>query len=719
MADMTNATIPRVDESSQGSSGGASESVKDSAKDTVSDKAKDKAKTKSAKRIDDDGSKSDDKKSDKKSNGKSDNHGLVPNDNKDDKKSDKEQDSEDTSEDKQSDDEEDDKKKDKNSAKEKAKKGIATNVASEVGKQVISHSITYVLKMWLAALLDAIRNMIANIINGFLQWLGHIANVVGNVLVGFATAVGTALGVSAATALFGVGGAILIGAVCLVGVAVSVISSNDTAARDSMAVVDEPQQCIVESYEEYVGDDPAVETDLEKTQLEHAQKIYSFLMGGNIVQGDSKDDKILKIAGVLGNWTVESGIDPTGVEGVYGDAEKYTIGASKSKAVTDMNDYCVNTLFPMYAESGVKINKSGYSHDGKYYCGIGLGQFTGPAAYRLTSLANNLGKNWYDLDVQLAYTIKPGEEGYRSDFFSKWTEPIGSAENAARYFLEHWEGCTWSEALKSSARTAAAENWEAQIKSWSADSTYANSIIEMAGTTASVASEEGYEEAVDECGGSSSRSVSTDGIYADVINDVTVDSAFGPSDSRVNDIDFAEFIAEKLDTYVENGNIKPEYNTGMKDTLWGGKYYERDGGEYWKGQCVAWSVARIKSYFRAKYNVNLIVGKFGNGGDPYSYYTQGCLGANVLVYPVSNCVFSYKPEGEQFGHTGYVEYVCENGDLITSECNIDYNGHFGIRYVPYDVYTSQGWAFFSVDDMYENNKDKITDDGNLTLSNPY
>lgn len=168
-----------------------------------------------------------------------------------------------------------------------------------------------------------------------------------------------------------------------------------------------------------------------------------------------------QIAGVLGNWTVESGIDPTTIEGYYKD--KYTMSSKKMSMNSDLSSYTLNTLFPLYARSGVSINKKAYKgSDGKYYPGLGLGQFTGPAGQSLISWAKKMGLNWYDLDAQIDYMTKPG--GYRYDWLNKWKNSSESSpESAAETFLRKWEGIMNGTLGK---RQKSARSYYDQMKNW-------------------------------------------------------------------------------------------------------------------------------------------------------------------------------------------------------------------------------------------------------------
>ena len=180
----------------------------------------------------------------------------------------------------------------------------------------------------------------------------------------------------------------------------------------------------------------------------------------------------MHIAGVLSNWTAESGIDPTGVETIY--SPKYKMSQEKLNAMADPNAFSLNVMFPKYARSGISLHKSAYKgDDGKYYPGVGLGGFTGPAVSGLLRKSEEIGKPWYDLETQLRYMTDPsgsvytrGKHGGRDwidNVFKK--QSFSSATAAAKWFEPNWEGSTFK--LAEHARTA--EDWYKQIQGWESE----------------------------------------------------------------------------------------------------------------------------------------------------------------------------------------------------------------------------------------------------------
>lgn len=561
-------------------------------------------------------------------------------------------------------------KENKNSIEKKVAKKAASAAASTAGKYAAANAFILMMKAWLASLFAGVKSLFGGLVAMLASVFSKIAGFAGSVV----SAIASAIGCSTLAAAIGLGSTLTFGVGSAVTAVVVSYVNGEVATKDSLVGEDE-SDCDVGS--NYANPRNVGEIDVDAKTLENAKYVYSFLHTLGLPN--------VNIAGVLGNWSIESGIDPTGVEGIYG--EKYTVaGPEKSAALTDLDGYTRNVVFPMYANNGTSINQDAYratNGDGKYYCGLGLGQFTGPAAYTLMNFAEGANKEWYDLDVQLAYIISP--EGYRPTFFFTWeTEP--NAMTAARNFLLNWEGVNNG---TDGMRGEKAEYWLTEMASWEVDSVFANSVISMAGDVSVSATQQARNSKLAKCG--NERSAEFTGVIA---ADIKVgDILGGTSDPCVNNINLAEYLGKHLANLIgSDGNIKPEYRSATKTSI----IREFDK---WKGQCVGWSAARIPSYVEAKYGVKVQVGRFGDGGDPAR--DGMCLHTPPISGPIPNSVFS-DPNCSSYGHTGYVEYVCPDGGLIISECNVDNAEHFFISYVPPGTYND--WMFFSVDDIYEVNK---------------
>lgn len=214
------------------------------------------------------------------------------------------------------------------------------------------------------------------------------------------------------------------------------------------------------------------ETSTNKT--ESAKQIYSIFRSYGFTNAS--------IAGILGNLDCESGLDPTCIEGIYD--EPAFLGPRKSAAIKSMSDYTVNDLFPKYARKGLKINRNAYKgNDKKYYCGMGIVQWTGPGAYNFLSAAKTVNMDWYTMEYQLAYMLS--DTLYRKNFFTQWIaaqetgNDVETAKKAAIKFAHEYEG---NHSFDNDRREAG-KNWFNIIKDWGdgeTDTAFVDSITAMA-----------------------------------------------------------------------------------------------------------------------------------------------------------------------------------------------------------------------------------------------
>lgn len=110
--------------------------------------------------------------------------------------------------------------------------------------------------------------------------------------------------------------------------------------------------------------------DFSAQTEENAKTIYSVLSAWGM-----SDENI---AGILGNWSHESGIDPTSVETIFD--EKFTIGPRKQAA--EAMNFKMAQVDPSYAACFPAID----------LMGIGLGQWTNGRNSLLTEYAKSIGK---------------------------------------------------------------------------------------------------------------------------------------------------------------------------------------------------------------------------------------------------------------------------------------------------------------------------------------
>lgn len=329
----------------------------------------------------------------------------------------------------------------------------------------------------------------------FLSAIGQFFSGVASTVAGGVSAVAGFFGgaISAVAGFFGIGttaaaatvvASSLVAAFSAVGIVASVVLGTMNVAQRDGALPD----CSVAVAKAMEG----AEIDADAQLLNNAKAIYSVLY----TYGLSDE----QIAGVLGNFSTESGIDPTSIEGIYG--ERYNINGSKhQEAIADLDAYVRGPLSAGYAGSSVSggpiKNPGGYTaDDGKMYPGLGMGQYTGGGAKAFLDAAESANAQWYTIDFQLAYTLAKGSPTSRKTFWEDYKQQTGDAAAMARYFSQYWEGNTsngWPE------RQSSATSWMEQLGSWSADSTYANNVISMAGRLGATATDNNVAKKKSSC----------------------------------------------------------------------------------------------------------------------------------------------------------------------------------------------------------------------------
>ena len=304
---------------------------------------------------------------------------------------------------------------------------------------------------WLKSMFFASLAFAANVLN----------MILGAVMAGLKWAVGGFMAAGSAISSF-VGGAVSAG-VAAVGTGVSVLAaaslvavsaitgiSHNTAERDG-ALFDCSADVIA------AVDSVATEPDggSEASTLANAKLIYSVLSAWGMPDEN--------IAGILGNWDAESGIDPTGVETIMG--EPHTVGTKKQAA--EGHGFDVTKVAPEYGARfpGVKL------------LGIGLGQWSNDRNTQLRNYARGEGK-WATLETQLGFMIS--EDSGAPVIRDMIENPVGSPAAAAVFFHDEWERSADSSMARREER---AVHWFAQMGGWEKNQELADSILEQSGST--------------------------------------------------------------------------------------------------------------------------------------------------------------------------------------------------------------------------------------------
>lgn len=194
--------------------------------------------------------------------------------------------------------------------------------------------------------------------------------------------------------------------------------------------------------------------DPGKTMSERAEKVYNQLTK----LGFKREG----ICAILGNWSVESSINPKRAEGDYLSPP---VGASS----TSWDD-------PKWLAMG------GLDIYGKFpnilHRGLGLGQWTdtsdgGTRHTLLLNYAKDKKKKWYDLSLQIDFALNGDSAANQTKFKNTAGNVVASTiPELTNYFLVNWEGNSGD---KLAQRVQAAQNWYNYFTSSSSDDMNASS----------------------------------------------------------------------------------------------------------------------------------------------------------------------------------------------------------------------------------------------------
>jgi hypothetical protein len=334
----------------------------------------------------------------------------------------------------------------------KTAKGVVAGGAAVSAPPALGLVMLMALLKWLKTMFFMMLATAANA--GNLAWgiLVGIAKAVGHAVAAPFMAIGGLVG-KAAGAVFGVAvtAAVAPAATAASGAAamltaVAVLSTVITGVVDQGAY-DEghgsaTSNCIVTAGSSGQGAKVPATTD------ENARAVYSVLK--TLGMPDEN------IAGILGNWSQESGIDPTSVEGI--SDEPYQIGPRKKTAWD-----------------------GGFTHiPGQSHGGIGLGQWSNGRTPMLLDYAKSKGLDWYTIKAQLAFMLEGDSPSDVTVFKDMVTKSQGSPGDAARYFHEEWERSA-DNASQIQERVDDAQMWYAEMSGWSVDRSAAEGVKEIVG----------------------------------------------------------------------------------------------------------------------------------------------------------------------------------------------------------------------------------------------
>lgn len=487
-------------------------------------------------------------------------------------------------------------------------------VAHTVGKFTMLYMMLKQMLMMFMMMIKQLLGFISAIIAKITAFIQGIINTVSSVIqgvLGVAAKVANAVATGLFVAAFG-------GVIAFATTTFSGHAEKEAARNDGGVVCDvstsntasQPKATAAQPIGEYA-----------QIQREYAEKVYSFMK--KLGYSDNF------IAGVLGNWQTESGIDPTSVETIY--TEPYRIGERKQHAIKVKFD--VWKIDSAYAAKYTAIHT----------VGRGLGQWTNGRGDDLITYAQKNQKNWYDLDLQLAYMFT-ADDPMRVNQMKSYRDKKYSVEEATLTYLIEWEG---NQGDKVAERTGFAKYWLSQFSSFKAQDEFADQVINLMDT----------------------------GI-ADLNHAIALSKSRNEKDSKCRTKD-DEILDEQLEDYT---GVWPDDVQGWawtpaslpaslkKFTHDPEKYgLQYDGSKGWlekSGQCVDFS----NSYYSVLYPNQAGI-TFGNGRFTAQRWAER-FGEELSDIPHAGSVFSCENAySDGAGHTGIVEHVFANGDILIIEQN--------------------------------------------------
>lgn len=351
----------------------------------------------------------------------------------------------------------------------KAATGVAAGVAAPAAAQAAAlTAFLNWLKMLLLSIMAAVQSLASVAVGAVIA----AAKAVVGFFTGAGAAVASALGgaVSAATATVAtvVATAVGVGAV-IAGGAVALRDGNMNGRNDGAL-----ESCTVAVDNAAKAADGAVGDVSAKTE-ENAKTVYSVLSAWGM-----SDENI---AGVLGNWSHESGIDPTSVETIFD--EKFTIGPRKQDA--EAKGFKIAQVDPAYSARFPAID----------LMGIGLGQWTNGRNALLTEYAQSIGKPWSTLETQLGFMISKDDPTRVAQVKALIDNSEGGSVSASTsYFLTKWEGINDGTL---GSRESAAGTWFAKMGGWEKNKSLADSILAQSGSAVTGANSSSVAAAASKC----------------------------------------------------------------------------------------------------------------------------------------------------------------------------------------------------------------------------
>lgn len=319
---------------------------------------------------------------------------------------------------------------------------------------------------WLKSLLAAMAAMFSNLLSAILGIIIAMAKAVVGFFIGLGAGIVSVVGGAIGTGVAAMG-SFVVTIFLVIGGSVATVAAVQTSdlARHEPAVM---ADCSADFAQTVSMTDGTIDAGAETEA--NAQLIYSVLAGWGMPDEN--------IAGIIGNWDAESGIDPTSVEGIFD--ERFHIGPSKQQAIDE------------------DFGGFGYGDYSVEYRGIGLAQWTNGRNPNLRKYAERAGLEWYQIEAQLGFMISADEGSDAEIVKGMIRESLDSPGAAALYFHDEWERSADTSMMKQ-RRLDSASSWYAKMGGWEADHDLANSILEQSGTALEGADKAAVRTAMNEC----------------------------------------------------------------------------------------------------------------------------------------------------------------------------------------------------------------------------
>lgn len=329
------------------------------------------------------------------------------------------------------------------------------------GTAAASQALTFfALLNWLRTLFAAAVAAGQNFLSMAFGFVMGVANSVAGFFVTVGSWVAGAFGISAIAASIATGIVAVVTTLALV-LGLGVAAAGSGAAQASPALADCTSSAQVQAAVS-TGD----ATGAGQAQIANAQTVFSILKAWGMPNDN--------IAGILGNWQAESGLDPTSVQNFSGSA--YQMTTDKQLAAGDTNN------------------------------GIGLGQWTFGRNAAMRAFAGATGQNWWTVQAQMGYLVSPAEGANADIIKGMITTDQGSPSQAALYFNDKWERSADTPAM-AQRRATYAQNWFGLMSGWSANASLAGTVLGQAGTTLGAANSNEASVAKASCQGMDAANV--------------------------------------------------------------------------------------------------------------------------------------------------------------------------------------------------------------------